>query len=71
MGWSLGGMLLLEALSGLTGPCPGGLVLVGVAPVFIPATGLPLGTAPGGGAGHAPGPHEKYEKYEKPTTGAG
>jgi pimeloyl-[acyl-carrier protein] methyl ester esterase len=34
VGWSLGGMLLLEALSRLTDPLPNGLVLVGVAPVF-------------------------------------
>jgi pimeloyl-[acyl-carrier protein] methyl ester esterase len=34
VGWSLGGMLLLAALSRLTGPPPGGVILVGVAPVF-------------------------------------
>jgi pimeloyl-[acyl-carrier protein] methyl ester esterase len=34
VGWSLGGMLLLEALSGRRNSRIGGLVLVGVAPVF-------------------------------------
>ena len=43
VGWSLGGMLLLEALSSLTGPRPGGLVLVGVAPVFTQRPDYPWG----------------------------
>jgi pimeloyl-[acyl-carrier protein] methyl ester esterase len=43
VGWSLGGMLLLEALSSLTGPRPGGLVLVGVAPVFTRRRDYPWG----------------------------
>ena len=43
VGWSLGGMLLLEALSSLTGPPPGGLVLVGVAPVFTQRPDYPWG----------------------------
>ena len=43
VGWSLGGMLLLEALSSLTGPPPGGLVLVGVAPVFTRRPDYPWG----------------------------
>jgi pimeloyl-[acyl-carrier protein] methyl ester esterase len=34
VGWSLGGMLLLEALSRRTDPSPGGLVLVGAPAVF-------------------------------------
>ncbi len=46
MGWSLGGMLLLEALSGLTDPSPGGLVLVGVAPVFTRRPDYPWGQPP-------------------------
>ena len=46
MGWSLGGMLLLEALSSLTGPPPGGLVLVGVAPVFTRRPDYPWGQPP-------------------------
>ncbi|MCK9378337.1 MAG: alpha/beta hydrolase, partial [Syntrophobacterales bacterium] len=43
VGWSLGGMLLLEALSRLTDPAPGGLVLVGVAPVFTRRPDYPWG----------------------------
>ena len=44
VGWSLGGMLLLEALSRLTVPRPpGGLVLVGVAPVFTRRADYPWG----------------------------
>lgn len=43
VGWSLGGMLLLEALSRLAGPPPGGLVLVGVAPVFTRRPDYPWG----------------------------
>ena len=43
VGWSLGGMLLLEALSRLTDPPPGGLVLVGVAPVFTQRPDYPWG----------------------------
>jgi pimeloyl-ACP methyl ester carboxylesterase len=46
VGWSLGGMLLLEALSRLTGPPPGGLVLVGVAPVFTRRPDYPRGQPP-------------------------
>jgi len=46
VGWSLGGMLLLEALSGLTDPSPGGLVLVGVAPVFTRRPDYPWGQPP-------------------------
>ena len=65
VGWSLGGMLLLEALSRLTGPPPGGLVLVGVAASFTRRCGLSPGTAPGGGPGHAPGPGGR------PATAAG
>jgi len=43
VGWSLGGMLLLEALSRLTDPPPAGLVLVGVAPVFTQRPDYPWG----------------------------
>ena len=43
VGWSLGGMLLLEALSSLPGLLPGGLVLVGVAPVFTRRPDYPWG----------------------------
>ena len=46
VGWSLGGMLLLEALSRLTDPPPGGLVLVGVAPVFTRRPDYPWGQPP-------------------------
>jgi pimeloyl-[acyl-carrier protein] methyl ester esterase len=47
VGWSLGGMLLLEALSQLTDPPPGGMVLVGVAPVFTQRPDYPWGQPPG------------------------
>ena len=47
VGWSLGGMLLLEALSRLTDPPLGGLVLVGVAPVFTRRPDYPWGQPPG------------------------
>jgi pimeloyl-ACP methyl ester carboxylesterase len=43
VGWSLGGMLLLEALSRLEGARPGATVLVGVAPVFCQRPGHPWG----------------------------
>jgi pimeloyl-[acyl-carrier protein] methyl ester esterase len=43
VGWSLGGMLLLEALSRLTGPAPGGLVLAGAAAVFTRRPDYPRG----------------------------
>jgi len=46
VGWSLGGMLLLEALSSLPGPPPGGVVLVGVAPVFTRRPDYPWGQPP-------------------------
>jgi len=47
VGWSLGGMLLLEALSRLTDPPPNRLVLVGVAPVFTRRPDYPWGQPPG------------------------
>jgi pimeloyl-[acyl-carrier protein] methyl ester esterase len=47
VGWSLGGMLLLEALSRLTEPPPDRLVLVGVAPVFTRRPDYPWGQPPG------------------------
>ena len=46
VGWSLGGMLLLEALSRLTGPPPGGLVLAGVAASFTRRADYPRGQPP-------------------------
>jgi pimeloyl-ACP methyl ester carboxylesterase len=46
VGWSLGGMLLLEALSGRRGDSIGGLVLVGVAPVFTRRPDYPWGQSP-------------------------
>ncbi|MFA4901120.1 MAG: alpha/beta fold hydrolase [Desulfobaccales bacterium] len=46
VGWSLGGMLLLEALSGSRGDPIGGLVLVGVAPVFTRRPDYPWGQPP-------------------------
>jgi pimeloyl-[acyl-carrier protein] methyl ester esterase len=46
VGWSLGGMLLLEALSRRPEPPPLGLVLVGVAPVFTRRADYPEGQPP-------------------------
>jgi pimeloyl-[acyl-carrier protein] methyl ester esterase len=46
VGWSLGGMLLLEALSGSQSSPIGGLVLVGVAPVFCRRPGYLWGQPP-------------------------
>ncbi len=46
VGWSLGGMLLLEALSRWDGPPPKGLVLVGVAAAFCRRPDYPWGQAP-------------------------
>ncbi len=46
VGWSLGGMLLLEALNGHQGAPPKGLVLVGVAPVFCRRPDYPWGQPP-------------------------
>ena len=46
VGWSLGGMLILEALSGRRGDSIGGLVLVGVAPVFTRRPDYPWGQPP-------------------------
>jgi pimeloyl-[acyl-carrier protein] methyl ester esterase len=46
VGWSLGGMLLLEALTGGMSPRPGGLVLAGVAPVFCRRPDYPWGQPP-------------------------
>ena len=43
VGWSLGGMLLLEALARLEGPAPLATVLVGVAPVFCRQPDHPWG----------------------------
>ncbi len=43
VGWSLGGMLLLEALARLNGPSPAAVVLVGVAPVFCRRPDHPWG----------------------------
>jgi pimeloyl-ACP methyl ester carboxylesterase len=47
VGWSLGGMLLLEVVSLLKDPSPGGLVLTGVAPVFTRRPDYPWGQPPG------------------------
>jgi pimeloyl-[acyl-carrier protein] methyl ester esterase len=47
VGWSLGGMLLLEALSRRPDPPPLGLVLTGVAPVFTRRADYPQGQPPG------------------------
>lgn len=47
VGWSLGGMLLIEAISRLTAPPPDRLVLVGVAPVFTRRPDYPYGQPPG------------------------
>jgi pimeloyl-[acyl-carrier protein] methyl ester esterase len=46
VGWSLGGMLLLEAVSGCRGDPIGGLVLVGVAPIFTRRPDYPWGQPP-------------------------
>jgi pimeloyl-[acyl-carrier protein] methyl ester esterase len=46
VGWSLGGMLLLEAVSGGQSAPPKGLVLVGVAPVFCQRPDYPWGQPP-------------------------
>ncbi|MEJ2671362.1 MAG: alpha/beta fold hydrolase [Deltaproteobacteria bacterium] len=46
VGWSLGGMLLAEALSSRPGPPPGKLVLTGVAPVFTRRPDYPWGQPP-------------------------
>lgn len=43
VGWSLGGMLLLEALAQIAGPAPAATVLVGVAPVFCQRPDHPWG----------------------------
>jgi pimeloyl-ACP methyl ester carboxylesterase len=43
LGWSLGGMLLVEALSGRPSDPIGGLVLVGVAPAFTRRPNYPWG----------------------------
>ena len=70
VGWSLGGMLLLEALSRLTGPPPGGLVLVGVAPVFTRRPDYPRGQPPGVVRAMRRA-LTKNTKNGKPATGAG
>lgn len=46
VGWSLGGMLLVEALSRVSDHRIGGLVLVGVAPVFCQRPDYPWGQHP-------------------------
>jgi pimeloyl-[acyl-carrier protein] methyl ester esterase len=43
VGWSLGGMLLVETLGQIAGPAPAATVLVGVAPVFCQRPGHPWG----------------------------
>lgn len=43
VGWSLGGMLLLEALAQIAGAAPAATVLVGVAPVFCQRPDHPWG----------------------------
>ncbi len=48
VGWSLGGMLLAQALAQYQGPPPGGLVLVGVAAAFCRKPDCPWGQAPSG-----------------------
>ena len=48
VGWSLGGMLLAQALAQYQGPPPGGLVLVGVAAAFCRKSDCPWGQAPSG-----------------------
>jgi pimeloyl-[acyl-carrier protein] methyl ester esterase len=46
VGWSLGGMLLLEALAQFPGPAPAALVLVGVPAVFCRRPDHPWGQPP-------------------------
>lgn len=46
VGWSLGGMLLLDALSRWDGPAPGGLALAGVAAAFCRRPDYPWGQPP-------------------------
>jgi len=46
VGWSLGGMLLIEALSRLTDPSPGGLVLAAAPAVFTRRPDYPWGQPP-------------------------
>jgi pimeloyl-[acyl-carrier protein] methyl ester esterase len=46
VGWSLGGMLLLDALSRRQGAPVGGLILVGVAPIFTRRPNYPWGQPP-------------------------
>jgi len=46
VGWSLGGMLLLEALAQIPGPAPAALVLVGVPAVFCRRPDHPWGPPP-------------------------
>jgi pimeloyl-[acyl-carrier protein] methyl ester esterase len=48
VGWSLGGMLLVEALARQPGPAPAGLVLVGVAAAFCRQPDFPWGQPPAG-----------------------
>ena len=43
VGWSLGGMLLVETLGQIAGPAAAATVLVGVAPVFCQRPGHPWG----------------------------
>ena len=65
VGWSLGGMLLVEALSPVDGPAAGRSGPGGGGPGLYAAPGLSLGPAPGRGPGHAPG------GYKKSGAGAG
>jgi pimeloyl-[acyl-carrier protein] methyl ester esterase len=46
VGWSLGGMLLVEAISQQPGASPQGVVLVGVGPVFCRRPDYPWGQPP-------------------------